>query len=139
MAPYFQFVWRGGRKCFGDIWIFAKFLIGLHWVLPIPLFEIWTAHILCILKYDNFKSVEVQGWTPLEILIFLHWTCRPTFTTLLGKRSAISHLLWPCRKTAGNVNRPPYRYTGVTHWALRPPPPPRVWHRAWFDAMGTKL
>ena len=46
-----------------------------------------------ILKYDDFKSVEVQGWTPLEILIFLHWTCRPTFTTLLGKRRAISHLM----------------------------------------------
>ena len=46
-----------------------------------------------VLKYDNFKSVEVQGWTPLEILIFLHWTCRPTFTTLLGKRCAISHLM----------------------------------------------
>ena len=43
--------------------------------------------------YDNFKSVEVQGWTPLEILIFLHWMCRPTFTTLLGKRRAISHLM----------------------------------------------
>ena len=41
----------------------------------------------------NFKSVEVQGWTPLEILIFLHWTCRPTVTTLLGKRRAISHLI----------------------------------------------
>ena len=40
-----------------------------------------------------FKSVEVQGWTPLEILIFLHWTCKPTFTTLLGKRRAISHLM----------------------------------------------
>ena len=46
-----------------------------------------------VLKYDNFKSVEVQGWTPLKILIFLHWTCRPTFTTLLGKRRAISHLM----------------------------------------------
>ena len=29
--------------------------------------------------------------TPLKILIFLHWTLRPTFTTLLGKRRAISH------------------------------------------------
>ena len=46
-----------------------------------------------VLKYDNFKSVEVQGWTPLEILIFLHWTCRPTFTTLLGEHRAILHLM----------------------------------------------
>ena len=44
-----------------------------------------------VLKYDNFKSVEVQGWTPLKILIFLHWTLRPTFTTLLRKCRAISH------------------------------------------------
>ena len=44
-----------------------------------------------VLKYDNFKSVEVQGWTPLKMLIFLHWTLRPTFTTLLRKRRAISH------------------------------------------------
>ena len=43
------------------------------------------------LKYDNFKSVEVQGWAPLKILIFiLHWTLRPTFTTVLGKCRAIS-------------------------------------------------
>ena len=46
-----------------------------------------------IMYYYDFKSVEVQGWTPLKILIFLHLTCRPTFTTLLGKRSAISHLM----------------------------------------------
>ena len=39
---------QGGRTCFGDIWIFAKFLIGLHRVLSIPLFSIWTAHILYI-------------------------------------------------------------------------------------------
>ena len=44
-----------------------------------------------VLKHDNFKSVEVQGWTPLKKLMFLHWILRPTFTTLLGKRRAISH------------------------------------------------
>ena len=69
-----------------------------------------------VLKHDNFKSVEVQGWTPLKILMFLPWTLRPTFTTLLGKRRAISHWM-AVPKTAGNVNRPPYRYTVVTHWA----------------------
>ena len=30
------------------------------------------------------------------------------------------HIEWVCRKTAGNVNRPPYRYTAVTHWACPP-------------------
>ena len=59
----------GGRTCFGDIWIFAKFLIGLHGVLQIPLFKIWTDYVL---KYGNFKSVGVDIWTPLKILIFLH-------------------------------------------------------------------
>ena len=77
-----------GLWCFSDIWIFAKFLIGLHQVLLIPLFSIWTAHIL---YYDNFKSVKVQGWTPHKILIFLHWTLRPTYTTLFRKQRAISH------------------------------------------------
>ena len=45
----------------------------------------WT---MMILNPSRFK-VE----PPLEILIFLHWTCRLTFTTLLGKRRAISHLM----------------------------------------------
>ena len=69
-----------------------------------------------VLKCDNFKSVEVQGWTPLKILIFLHWTLRPTFTTLLGKRRAISHWMG-VPKNRGKCSRPPYRYTAVTHWA----------------------
>ena len=111
---------RGCRTCFGDIWIFAKFLIGLHRVLSIPLFSIWTAHISCIEKYDNFKSVEVQGWTPLKILLFLHWMLRPTFTTLLGKCRAISYWMGVPKKNAGNINRPPYHYTAVTHWACPP-------------------
>ena len=33
---------------------------------------------------------------------------------------AIFHIEWVCRKTAGNVNRPPYRYTAVTRWACPP-------------------
>ena len=35
----------GCRTCFGNIWIFAKFLIALHGVSQIPLFKIWMAHI----------------------------------------------------------------------------------------------
>ena len=84
---------QGGRTCFGDIWIFAKFLIGLHRVLSIPLFSIWAAHIYNVLNY-NFKSVEVQGWTPLKILIFLHWTLRPTTFHYVSRKTpsrAISH------------------------------------------------
>ena len=99
---------QGGRTCFDDIWIFAKFLIGLHWVLQIPLFQDSLTYY--VLKYDNFKSVGVHSLTPLKILIFLHFMLRPTFTTLLGKRSAI-------RKSAGNVNRPPYRYIVAIQWA----------------------
>ena len=42
---------QGGRTCFGVIWIFAKFLIGLHEFCKsfffFFFFEIWTAHILC--------------------------------------------------------------------------------------------
>ena len=57
-----------------------------------PLFQdLNGSHIMYWNIYDNFKSVENQGWTPLKILIFLHWTLRPTFTTLLGKCRAFSH------------------------------------------------
>ena len=83
---------QGGRKRFSDIWIFTKFLIGLHEFYQ-SLFSRSERLTYYVFKYDDFKSVEVQGWTPLEILIFLHWTCRPTFTTLLWKRRAISHLM----------------------------------------------
>ena len=54
----------GGRKRFSDIWIFAKFLIGLHRVLPIPLFKIWTAHILG--PYNSIMSFP----SPARIMIF---------------------------------------------------------------------
>ena len=70
--------------------IFAKFL-KVYIEFCLSLFSISERLTYYVLKYDNFKSVEVQGWTPLKILIFLHWTLRPTFTTLLGKRRAISH------------------------------------------------
>ena len=69
---------------------------------------------MIILNPSRFK-VE----PPLKILIFLHWTLRPTFTTLLGRRRAISHWMG-VPKNRGNVNRPPYRYTAVTHWACPP-------------------
>ena len=66
-----------------------NFLIGLHRVLSIPLFNIWTAHIICIEIW--FKSVKVLGWTPLKILIF----CIERWNLLLLRFSekcrAISH------------------------------------------------
>ena len=40
---------------------------------------------------------------------------------LFSENAVLFHIQWPCRKTTGNVNRPPYRYTGVTHWALLAP------------------
>ena len=55
-----------------------------------PSFSVSERLTYNVLKYDNFKSVEVQCWTPLKILIFLQWTLRPTFTMLLGKPRAIS-------------------------------------------------
>ena len=96
---------QGGRTCFGNIWIFAKFLIGLHRVLPKSLFSRSERLTYYVLKYDHFKSVEVQGWTPLEILIFCikHWD--------------LHVLSLPSRKT-------PCYFTlngcAVTHWAYPP-------------------
>ena len=36
------------------------------------------------------------------------------------EKAVLFYIEWLCRKTAGNVNRPPYRYTAVTHWACPP-------------------
>ena len=94
-----KFKFSGGRTCFGDIWIFAKFLIGLHGVFN----PFRTAHILCI---DNFKSIWVLGWTPLKILIFLHWSLLSLLR--FSENAMLFHIEWLCRKTMWNVNRPPY-------------------------------
>ena len=37
-----------------------------------------------------------------------------------SENAVLFHIEWLCRKTAGNVNQPPYRYTAVTHWACPP-------------------
>ena len=37
------------------------------------------------------------------------------FSLRFSENAVLFHIEWLCRKTAGNVNRPPYRYTGVTH------------------------
>ena len=63
-----------------------------------------------------FKFVEFQGWTHSKYWYFCieRWD-------LLSLRSSTNdvlfHIEWLCQKTAGNVHRPPYRYTAVTHWA----------------------
>ena len=104
---------RGGRTCFGDIWIFAKFLTGLHGALQIHLFKIFTYYVL---RYDNVKSVEVQGWTLFKILIFLLWSW-DILSLRFSENAVLFHIEWMCQKTAGNVNLPPYRYIAVIQWA----------------------
>ena len=106
----------GGRTCFGDIWIFAKFLIGLHRVLPIPLFKIWTAHILCIeiLQFLNPTRFKVEPHSKYWYFCFER---RDLLSLRFSENAVLFHTEWLCRKPAGNVNRPPYRYTAVTHWA----------------------
>ena len=37
-----------------------------------------------------------------------------------SENAVLFHIEWVCRKTAGNVSRPPYRYTAVTSWACPP-------------------
>ena len=89
----------GGRTCFGDIWIFARFT----WSFANPSFQdLMGSHIM---YWDNFKSIEVHSWTPLKILIFLHssWDLSLRFS----ENAVLFHIEWLCRKTAGNVNRPP--------------------------------
>ena len=72
-----------------------------------------------VLKHGHFKSIEVQGWTPLKIWYF--WIERWDLLSLRFLENAVLfHIEWVCRKIAGNVNRPSYRYTAVTHWACPP-------------------
>ena len=46
----------------------------------------------------------------LNVETYFHYVSRKT-------PCRVFHIEWLCRKNAGNVNRPPYRYTRVTHWA----------------------
>ena len=69
-----------------------------------------------VLKYDNFKYVEVQGWTPSKYWYF----CTERWDLLslrFSENAVLFHIESLCQKTTGNVNQPPYRYNGVTHWA----------------------
>ena len=81
-----------GRTFFGDIWIFAKFLIGLHGVLQILLFKIWTAHILCIeiwiLNPSGF-TVEPHSkywYFCIQVETYFHYASQktPCYFTLNG-------------------------------------------------------
>ena len=105
---------QGGITCFGDIWIFVKFLIGLHRVLSILLFSIWTAHI--IIMYWNMMILN-----PSRFKVEPHWKywyfCIERVDLLLlrfSEDAVLFHIEWVCRKTAGNVNRSPYRFHIVT-------------------------
>ena len=81
----------GGRTCFGDILIFAKFLIGLHGTNPS--FQDLNGSPIMYWKYDNFKSVRVHSWTPLKILYWYFCIQVENYFSLCfsGKRCAISH------------------------------------------------
>ena len=109
---------QGGRTCFGDIWIFAKFLIGLHRVLSIPLQYLNDSHIMywnmIILNPSRFK-VE-----PHSKYWYFCIDCWDLLLLRFSENAVLFHIEWVCRKTAGNVNRPPYCYTAVTHWACPP-------------------
>ena len=37
-----------------------------------------------------------------------------------SENAVLFHIEWVCRKTAGNFNWSPYRYTAVTHWTCPP-------------------
>ena len=37
-----------------------------------------------------------------------------------SENAVLFHIEWMCRKTAGNLNQPPYRYIAVTRWAWPP-------------------
>ena len=61
-------------------------------------------------------SIKVQGWTPLKILIFLHWSW-DLLKQRFSENAVLFHLEWLCWKTTGNVNQPPYHYIAAIHWA----------------------
>ena len=108
----------GCRTCFGDIWIFAKFLISLHQVLSILLFSIWTVHIMywnmIILNPPRYM---VKPHSKYWYFCIEHWDL---LLLRFSENTMLFHIEWVCRKTEGNVNRSPYRYTAVTHRACPP-------------------
>ena len=101
----------GGRTCFSDIWIFAKFLTGLHRVFVNPSFQDPNgSHIMywnmIILNPSRFKVEPHSKYCYFCIEIWDLLSLR------FSENAVLFHIEWLCRKTAGNVNRPPYRYTG---------------------------
>ena len=107
----------GGRTCFSEIWIFAKFLIGLH-LLSIPLQYLNGSHIMywnmLILNPSRFK---VEPHSKYWYFCIERWDL---LSLRFSENAVLFHIEWMCRKNAGNVNRPPYCYTAVTHWAHPP-------------------
>ena len=60
---------QGGRTRLPKFKFSAKFPIGLHVILPIQIKKIRKWLLYYVKKYFNRKSVEVQRWTPLEIML----------------------------------------------------------------------
>ena len=111
---------QGGRTRFGDIWIFVQFLKGLHGVLQISLFKIWTAHILCIeimiTLNPSVFTVEIHSkynwYFCIQGETYFHYASRktPCYFTLNGCAEK------PREMPGGNVNRPLYHYIAAIHW-----------------------
>ena len=59
----------GGRKRLPKFKFSAKFPIGLHVILQIQIKKIRKWLLYYVKNYFNRKSVEVQRWTPLEIML----------------------------------------------------------------------
>ena len=105
----------GGRTCFGDIWIFHRFTSSF----VNPSFQYLNdSHIMywnmMILNPSRFK---VESHSKYWYFCIERWDL---LSLPFSENAVLFYIEWVCRKTAGNVNRPPYRYTAVTHWA-RPP------------------
>ena len=100
----------GGRTCFGDIWIFAKCLIGFQYLNGSHIMH-WNMIIL------NPSRFNVEPHSKYWYFCIERWDL---LSLRFSENAVLFHIEWVCRKTAGNVNRPPYRYTAVTHWACPP-------------------
>ena len=116
-----------GGTCFGDIWIFAKFLTGLHPVLIKPSFQYLNdSHTMywnmIILNPSRFK---VKPQSKYWYFCIERWDL---LSLRFSENALLFHIQWVCRKTAGNVNWPPYHYTAVTHWTCPPSSNTSVWN-----------
>ena len=76
----------------------------------------------------NLSRFKVEPHSKYWYFCIERWTWDLLLLRFL-ENDVLFHIEWVCRKNAGNVNWPPYRYTAVTLWACPPSSGEYTWKR----------